>query len=416
MTQLSTLLQTNIASNVWSTQTTSFTAATRQAYQLILSSAITITLPATPANGDHIRLIDYNQNSSTYNVTIVHNGNNIQGQAADMVIDINGISLELTFVTGQGWIISDTGNIIPPSPGYGFKNRIINGATNIAQRGASIAVPTANTDIYGGPDRFRADNSGGGQFTQSQSSLTYNGITKLTVRQTVNTAATTLTGISYWSGLRQIIEGFNSYDLVGQTVTVSFIFNTNVTGTYSLSLQDSGTNSYVTTFAATANTPTKITKTISIPTNLSIPNSTAIGVWIEIGFLNTATYQTSTLNVWQSTWLGTANTQTNWGATIGNFIELTELQLEVGSYATPFEQRPYGIELALCQRYYETGYSVFATGVYAGFSYKVDKRIGPTIAFGSHAGTITGTTPTPYGFYAVCDTLTAFSYTVSAEL
>lgn len=31
------------------------------------------------------------------------------------------------------------------------------------------------------------------------------------------------------------------------------------------------------------------------------------------------------------------------------------VQLEPGSKATPFEQRPYAVEYALCQRYYETG-------------------------------------------------------------
>ena len=39
-----------------------------------------------------------------------------------------------------------------------------------------------------------------------------------------------------------------------------------------------------------------------------------------------------------------------------NFI-IGNVQLEEGSVATPFEQRPYGLELSLCQRYYESSYS-----------------------------------------------------------
>lgn len=66
-------------------------------------------------------------------------------------------------------------------------------------------------------------------------------------------------------------------------------------------------------------------------------------------------------------------------ATLGN------VQLELGSRATPFENRPIGLELALCQRYYETSNGVcqvtagatgFGGNTYWGWiGYKVEKRI-----------------------------------------
>lgn len=46
---------------------------------------------------------------------------------------------------------------------------------------------------------------------------------------------------------------------------------------------------------------------------------------------------------------------------IDDYIEFTNAQLELGKVATPFEHRPYGEELALCQRFYETGYVKFTT-------------------------------------------------------
>jgi hypothetical protein len=66
------------------------------------------------------------------------------------------------------------------------------------------------------------------------------------------------------------------------------------------------------------------------------------------------------------------------------------MQLEVGSVATTFEQRPYGMELALCQRYYETivqpgsmGPSCIiyqASFIALGYQqYRVQKRATPTI-------------------------------------
>ena len=39
----------------------------------------------------------------------------------------------------------------------------------------------------------------------------------------------------------------------------------------------------------------------------------------------------------------------------GDYIEVTEFQMEEGNVATPFEHRSYGEELALCQRYYQAG-------------------------------------------------------------
>jgi hypothetical protein len=41
------------------------------------------------------------------------------------------------------------------------------------------------------------------------------------------------------------------------------------------------------------------------------------------------------------------------GANVGNYWQITGVQLEIGKEATPFEHRSYGEELALCQRYYK---------------------------------------------------------------
>ncbi len=63
----------------------------------------------------------------------------------------------------------------------------------------------------------------------------------------------------------------------------------------------------------------------------------------------------------------------------------TKVQLEPGSVATPFEQRPVGVELQLCQRYYEEVFCQWATNGSANMNhfnskFKVTKRAAPTMA------------------------------------
>jgi hypothetical protein len=68
-----------------------------------------------------------------------------------------------------------------------------------------------------------------------------------------------------------------------------------------------------------------------------------------------------------------------------NYYEFSQLQIEAGPTATPFEFRQFGTELALCQRYYEQfGNNWWASGettnynvVYAG-SFLVQKRVVPS--------------------------------------
>src|SRR5271168_3245282 len=165
---------------------------------------------------------------------------------------------------------------------WAFRNRIINGNCNIAQR-PSLLVAAA-TSGYGGPDRYFAANmnAADGEFTQSQGTITYGGVLLNAVMQTVNTAITSTTTTNYWSGISQAIEGYNIYSLLGSPVVLSFLFETNVSGTYSVAISDyTRTNSYVTTFMATAGTPAKVVIPIAmLPLTLTTPNTSAGGLWV----------------------------------------------------------------------------------------------------------------------------------------
>lgn len=268
---------------------------------------------------------------------------------------------------------------------FSLRNRIINGDCRVAQR-ASV-VFSNGVFGYGGPDRYISSNntSAGGQFTQSQGTITYNGVARSAVVQTVNTPPTTIDATHVWNGIQHRIEGYNCYDLIGQQATLSFIFNTNVTGLYSVAVADSTISySVVSSFNATANVPVKVV--ITLPTltgGVSIPNSSSVGLYITIGQLGGNVAASN--NVWLNVNNGVTSGYTNWSTVANNFIALTELQLEAGVTATPFERRPIGIELTLCRRYYQIGTTLVpilsTTYIGATNRFGIPMRAVPTVTY-----------------------------------
>ena len=111
----------------------------------------------------------------------------------------------------------------------------------------------------------------------------------------------------------------------------------------------------------------------------------------------------------------TAGTNTNIEFNTGT---CGNVQLEVGSTATSFDYRPYGTELALCQRYYfqDNKYvSVLVSGVAAtGTNYPVEMRASPTIAGGGTG--FSEVVKTTKGLYYYQNTTTQQSLTFSSEL
>ena len=66
----------------------------------------TLTLPASPQQGDKVRIIDVRKTFDTNNLTIGRNSSNIMGDAADMTVNTEGASFELIYSDStQGWVI-----------------------------------------------------------------------------------------------------------------------------------------------------------------------------------------------------------------------------------------------------------------------------------------------------------------------
>jgi len=240
---------------------------------------------------------------------------------------------------------------------FAFKNRIINGAMVIDQRnaGASVTSTGANFSV----DRWQLQGSQTSKYSAQQNagSVTppvgfnkYLGVTSL--------SAYSVTSTDYF-GLMQVIEGNNIADLNwgtanASTVTLSFWVRSSLTGTFGGSLiNGNNTRSYPFSYTiSAANTWEQKSVTITGDTTgtWATDNSAGIKVWMGLGagstFSGTAGSWTGSGFIAQPT--GTASVVGTNGAT----FYITGVQIEKGTTATNFDVRPYGTELALCQRYY----------------------------------------------------------------
>jgi hypothetical protein len=265
--------------------------------------------------------------------------------------------------------------------GLGFRNKLINGDFRINQRGG--ASYTGTSTIQYTLDRWWTyTTSGTVTFSQSTSVVPPGFSSSLAV--SVTTGGTYSTGGNYCL-LGQSIEAGNLTDLCWGTanakpVTLSFWVRSSISGVYGVSLQNYGyqTQAYVATYTIDA-TNTWEYKTIQIPGsttgtwNGNTNNSfTSGGVFIGFSLGVDTNFQAATANAWgSSAAYGTAAT-VDLAATTGATFYLTGIQLEQNYQPTPFEQRPYQVELELCQRYFYR-YSVpsgngSAFGYLAGFS------------------------------------------------
>jgi hypothetical protein len=216
-------------------------------------------------------------------------------------------------------------------PLAGARNRIINGDMRIAQRGS--ASFSSVTGLFGGCDRWRLELTGFGSASgtvQQAGSLAQTGSSKSS--GFVNEAFLTTTG-SGTIQFTQRIEAQNCNDLNGKSITVTFSL-----------LQDTG--SAVTPYV-------QIIKPAALD-NWSTPTvvfSQALAS-LPSGTLTKYTYSVTLGSSDASNGLAVALGFTI-GAVTNKYFQITDVQLEPGTVATPFERRSYGQELALCQRYYE---------------------------------------------------------------
>lgn len=238
----------------------------------------------------------------------------------------------------------------------GFKNRIINGGMQIAQRGTSFSYAGQN---------YTLDRWSGVGFASAVSQSTdvpagFRNSIKVQ-RPAANTATSPFV-------ISQCIESNNCYDLSSQSVTLSFWAKAGanfsaassnlITQIYTGTVADQGLASYATWTG------------VAIPISVSFPITTT---WTRYSF--TATFGAGVLEAAAFFFYSPTGTA---GADDSFFV--TGVQIEKGTTATSFDYRPYGTELQLCQRYYQiTGQVITTTSFYSTVSFMQPMRTFPSI-------------------------------------
>jgi len=405
--------------------------------EVIYLSGSILTALASVANTNIIGLIKSTQIANVANTQIA--GNIISSQitsVANTPITGNIISSQITSVANTqitGNIVASQITSIANTQITGLitatqiastvaVNRIINGAMMIDQRnnGAEVNPAVASTYYL---DRWSVTSSAASKFKIGQNAgsvtppanfINYLGCTSL--------SAYTV-GTSEIFGIRQIIEGYNIADLNwgtanAATVTLSFWVRSSLTGTFGGALKNSaGSRSYPFSYTiSSANTWEQ--KSITISGDTSGTWLTTNGIGLQVFFsIGTGATVSGSAGAWSSTNYSSATGATSVVGTNGATFYITGVQLEKSSTASNFEFRNYITELALCQRYYETGYNAMwgrsenPMGCWTAF--KVTKRAAPTMAYSNFtqlggAGTcsLNGTSygPTTDGFLVTCST------------
>jgi hypothetical protein len=269
----------------------------------------------------------------------------------------------------------------------GYKNRLINGAMVFDQRNAGASVSPSGTAYT--LDRWKTGNSVDSKYTVQQNAGSVTPPVGFTNYLGVTSSSAYTVGSTEFFLQYQVIEGYNIADLAwgtanAKTVTLSFQVYSSLTGTFGGTLLNSAANRcFVFSYSIpTANTWTTISVTIAGDTTGTwlTTNGQGINVFFSLG---SGSSVSGTAGSWGSTLYRSVTGATSVVGTNGATFYITGVQLEKGSTATSFDYRPYGTELALCQRYYQLaegfgGTSYVTTKIGIAIQFKTEMRTSPS--------------------------------------
>jgi hypothetical protein len=289
-----------------------------------------VIMSAPSGSGTSGNLVIGTDSTGAYNSIQVYTKGFAQSKA-NAVVTIDG-------ATGA----MSTLNTINVPNTFGFKNRLINGNMNIWQRGTAVTFLNGNGYVA---DRWCAHLYQQSRHQRVAVTSPPSGLfSKYALRASSSTTSESASGTRM--DLNQTVESFNCQDLSGQLVTLSFWIKFSAATISSSTATPYGDfTAGVAVYTATTDGATGTTFNDGV-TQLVIPNGSLPTTWTK--YTLTALLPSGVNNVgtiFQFSGLGsTASADTA-------YYDITQVQLEKGTWATSYDIRPYSTELALCQRY-----------------------------------------------------------------
>lgn len=223
-------------------------------------------------------------------------------------------------------------------------NALINGQFAVAQRGTSF-VSGANNDTDYTLDRWKLFSDGNDVIDVTQETSTVPTNRQFAIALDVETANKKF-------GIAQIIEQKDCVNLIGETVTLSF--QAKVSATTNLDnvkaaiiawdgTADDITDDMISAWGVEGTDPTLATNFTyeNTPANLNL--TTSYATYSVTASVDTASAKNIIVFIWSDVTTTSA----------GEFLYLSDVKLEAGQTATPFEHEDFGGTFEKCQRYYQ---------------------------------------------------------------
>jgi len=306
------------------------------------------------------------------------------------ILDVAGVStFRNTMNVGAAVTISESGieasgigitvaNINGTQIG-GRRNLVINGAMMVAQYGTTYTGANAYTTV----DRFAIKHTGLNEDCTTAQVDISSGTTPYSLglrkaykvtngNQSDGAGSADQLNIRYRIEAQDMANSGWNYTSSSSFITLSFWVKTSVAQTYYVRLEsyDGTGQNFPFPIALSANTWTKIIKTIPGNSGIQFDYNVnkGLGIFWELFQGTNQTASSVTDSAWQtySSSTRTKDMTSTFYTTNDATFEITGVQLEVGPQATVFEQRSFGDELALCQRYYQRIVDAAIGGNYIG--------------------------------------------------